>query len=89
MEKLKVNFDFDNIEISEFSEESYEQIILATITSVCEDNDVNLISVDIDSYIDDDCLVVNKIEVETDTPIKSDKIENILKNEFGFEVSVN
>ncbi len=89
IESLGTNFDFDNIEMSEFSKENFEQIIITTIKSVCEDNNVNIVSVDIDSYIDDDSLVVNKIEVEIDTPTKSDKIENILKNEFGFEVSVN
>ena len=83
------NFDFENLELNEFSEENYEQVIITTIKSICEDCNVEVISVDIDSYINDDCLVVDKIEVETDTPTKSEEIEAILKNEFGFEVSVN
>ena len=89
IESVNMDFDFDNPELSEFSEENYEQVIIATIKSVCEDNDVEVISIDIDSYIKDDYLVIEKIEVETDTPTKSEKIEIILKNEFGFEVSVN
>lgn len=89
IESVNMDFDFDNPELSEFSEENYEQVIIATIKSVCEDNDVEVISIDIDSYINDDYLVIEKIEVETDTPTKSEEIEIILKNEFGFEVSVN
>ncbi len=89
IESINMNFDFENLELNEFSEENYEQVIITTIKSICEDCDVEVISVDIDSYINDDCLVVEKIEVETDTPTKSDEIEAILKNEFGFEVSVN
>lgn len=89
IESVNMNFDFENHELNEFSEENYEQVIITTIKSICEDCNVEVISVDIDSYINDDCLVVDKIEVETDTPTKSEEIEAILKNEFGFEVSVN
>ena len=89
IESVNMNFDFENLELNEFSEENYEQVIITAIKSICEDCNVEVISVDIDSYINDDCLVVDKIEVETDTPTKSEKIEAILKNEFGFEVSVN
>ena len=89
IESVNMNFDFENHELNEFSEENYEQVIITTIKSICKDYGVEVISVDIDSYINDDCLVVDKIEVETDTPTKSEEIEAILKNEFGFEVSVN
>lgn len=89
IKSFNMNFDFENLELNEFSEENYEQVIITAIKSICEDCNVEVISVDIDSYINDDCLVVDKIEVETDTPTKSEEIEAILKNEFGFEVSVN
>ena len=88
IEPINVELDLKNVEFSDFSKENYEQIILTTINNVCAENDVEIISVDIDSYIEDENLVVNKIEVETDTPNKSEKIEDILKNEFGFEVNV-
>lgn len=88
IEPINVELDLKNVEFSDFSKENYEQIILTTINNVCAENDVEIISVDIDSYIEDENLVVNKIEVETDTPNKSEEIEDILKNEFGFEVNV-
>lgn len=88
IEPINVELDLKNVEFSDFSKENYEQIILTTINNVCAENDVEIISVDIDSYIEDENLVVNKIEVETDTPNKSKEIEDILKNEFGFEVNV-
>lgn len=89
IKSFNINFDFENLELNEFSEENYEQVIITAIKSICEDCNVEVISVDIDSYINDDCLVIEKIEVETDAPTKSEEIEAILKNEFGFEVSVN
>ena len=88
IEPINVELDLKNVEFSDFSKENYEQIILTTINNVCAENDVEIISVDIDSYIEDENLVVDKIEVETDTPNKSEEIEDILKNEFGFEVNV-
>ncbi len=89
IEPIKLDLDFNNVELNEFSEENYEQVIITTIKSVCDDNNVEVFSIDIDSYISEDCLIVEKIEVETDTPAKSEKIKNILKDEFGFEVTVN
>lgn len=88
IEPINVELDLKNVEFSDFSKENYEQIILTAINNVCAENDVEIISVDIDSYIEDENLVVNKIEVETDTPNKSKEIEDILKNKFGFEVNV-
>ena len=88
IEPINVELDLKNVEFSEFSKENYEQIILTTINNVCDENGVEIISVNIDSYIEDENLVVNKIEVETDTPNKLEEIEDILKNEFGFEVNV-
>ena len=88
IEPINVELDLKNVEFSDFSKENYEQIVLTTINNVCAENDVEIISVDIDSYIEDENLVVDKIEVETDTPNKSEEIEDILKNEFGFEVNV-
>ena len=88
IEPINVDVDLKNLEFSEFSKENYEQIILTTINNVCDENGVEIISVNIDSYIEDEKLVVNKIDVETDTPNKSKIIEDILKNDFGFEVNV-
>lgn len=84
-----MNFNFDNIEQSQFTEDNYEQVIVTAIKSICDDNNIEVFSVDIDAYINEDCLVVKKILVETDTPGKSKNIEELLKKELGFEVSVN
>lgn len=84
-----IDLDFESVEINELTKDSYEQIILMTIKNVCDEREVEVISVDIDSHINDDNnLAVDKILVEIDSTNKSEEIESILKNEFGFEVSV-
>lgn len=88
IKKTNYDFDFENIELSEFSKENYEQVIITAIKNVCEENNVELFSVDIDSHIIDDSLVVEKIIVDIDNSANSEKIEKILYEQCGFEVSV-
>lgn len=89
IETKNIDFNFDDLEFNEFSEENYEQVIITTIESICKENNIEVFSVDIDSKVVDDYLVVDKIFIETDSPDRSDEIEKLLKNEFEFEVSVN
>lgn len=84
-----ISFNIEDVEQSQLTEENYEQVIATAIKNICDNNNIEVLSVDIESYMDDDCLVVEKILVETDTPDKSKNIEELLKNELGFEVSVN
>ncbi len=81
-------FEFGNTEIGELTEEAYENVIKMTVEEVCSQNSVNVISIDIDSYISDNYLYVNDIMVSIDKPEKSGLIESQLKEKFGFEVSV-
>ena len=82
------DFEFGNTEIGELTEEAYENVIKMTVEEVCSQNSVNVISIDIDSYISDNYLYVNDITVSIDKPEKSGLIESQLKEKFGFEVSV-
>lgn len=82
------DFEFGNTEIGELTEEAYENVIKMTVEEVCSQNSVNVISIDIDSYISDNYLYVNDITVSIDKPEKSGLIESQLKEKFGLEVSV-
>ncbi len=84
-----ISFNIEDMEQSQLTEENYEQVIATAIKNICDNNNIEVLSVDIDSYMDDDCLVVEKLLVETDAPDKSKNIEELLKKELGFEVSVN
>lgn len=84
----KLDFEFSNIVFGELTEETYENVIKMTIEEICVQNSVDVISIDIDSYISDDYLYVNNISVTIDKSEKSGLIESQLKEKLGFEVSV-
>lgn len=88
IKKTNYDFNFESIELNEFSEENYEQVIITAIQGACEENNVELFSVDIDSHISDDSLVVEKIIVDIDNSANAEKIQKILYEQYGFEVSV-
>lgn len=92
LSKIEFNdfqYDFNNIEFNEVTEEGYEKIIVSSIKEVCSKNSVEVISVDVDSYISDKYLFVNEIVVKIDESEKSKAIEGLLESELGFEVTVN
>lgn len=84
----QLDFEFSNTELGELTEETYENVIKMTIEEICVQNSVDVISIDIDSYINDDYLYVNNISVTIDKSEKSGLIESQLKEKLGFEVSV-
>ena len=81
--------DSNNVDESEIYLESFDKIVVESINSVCDDNNVTIISVEIDSYIDnDDNYVVNKIIVETDLPERNEEMESTLYEQLKFEVDM-
>ena len=81
--------DSNNVDESEIYLEGFDKIVVESIYSVCDDNNVTIISVEIDSYIDnDDNYVVNKIIVETDSPERNEEMESTLYEQLKFEVDV-
>lgn len=79
----------DEDSFSLYYQEGYKTIISESIINVCEKHDINVISIEIDSYIDDenyfvvDCLVV---DIEDDSRII--EVKDIIKKNLNYEVSV-
>lgn len=79
----------DEDSFSLYYQEGYKTIISESIINVCENHDINVISIEIDSYIDDenyfvvDCLVV---DIEDDSRII--EVKDIIKKNLNYEVSV-
>ena len=81
--------DSNNVDESEIYLEGFDKIVVESINSVCDDNNVTIISIEIDSYIDnDDNYVVNKIIVETDSPERNEEMESTLYEQLKFEVDM-
>ena len=89
MELNNFNFEFDNVLTSITNQEAYEEIISSSIYDVCEKNSVEVLSIDIDSYLSDNYLHVEKVCVKISSPEKAQYIKEEIKNKLGYEVNVN
>lgn len=90
-----VKFDFDpNFDIDESNTEAiyqngYESIIKESIEKICTDNNIDIISINIESYLDKNGdFIVNNIFIECEDSDNKDNIQSILHKELGFEVEV-
>ena len=87
-ESVKIRTENSDISYEEYYEEGYETVFTQAVTNLCNNIGVNVLSLEIDSYIDDEgYLNVNKIKlhINSDNP---QEIETMIKNELGFEVEV-
>lgn len=88
---LKADFDFNTenkIQYDECYQEGYETIITQAITNLCNNMGVRVLSIDINSYIDDEgYFTVNKIILQTNSN-NQNEIKVKIKNELGFEVEI-
>ena len=87
-ESVKIRTENSDISYEEYYEEGYETVITQAVTNLCNNMGVKVLSLEIDSYIDDEgYLNVNKIKlhINSDNP---QEIETMIKNELGFEVEV-
>lgn len=88
--KESIKLESDNLDVSyeEYYEDGYKAVITQAVTNICNDMDVKVLSIDIDSYIDDEgYLNVEKIILDTDAD-NPQEVQNKIKNELGFEVEV-
>lgn len=77
-------------EYEEFYQKGYEKLVKEAIINTCEKLSVTVLSVDIDSYIDDEgYLNIQSLAITTDSPERKTEIEERLKKELGFEVNVS
>lgn len=87
-ESIKINTENSDVSYEEYYEEGYEAIVTQAVTNLCSDMGVKVLSLHIDSYIDDEgYLNVNKIKLKTDAE-NAKNIEEKIKSELGFEVEV-
>lgn len=90
-----IEFNIDSyLDIEEYNtediyQEGYENIVKESILKVCTDKNIDIESISVDSYIDDNGdYVINKIIIESNVSDKKDYIKSIIKSELGFEVEV-
>lgn len=85
--KIDTIENYDDTDYTEIYKNGYETIIIKTIENVCASNSVRLLSINIDSYIDENqYLVVNRIELELNTDEKNQIIQKELKEKSDIEV---
>lgn len=85
--EININNDTETNSYNDVYKDGYETIIIKSIEKVCENNNVSIINININSYIDNDgYLVVEKIEIELSDSNKNQIIERELKEQFDYEV---
>lgn len=85
--KIDTIENYDYSDYTEIYKSGYETIIIKTIENVCDSNGVTILSINIDSYIDENqYLVVNRIELELNTDEKNQIIQKELKEKSDIEV---
>lgn len=90
-----IEFNIDSyLDIEEYNtediyQEGYENIVKESILKVCTEKNIDIESISVDSYIDDNGdYVIDKIIIESNVSDKKDYIKSIIKSELGFEVEV-
>lgn len=87
-ESIKLESNDSEISYEEYYQDGYEAVITQAVTNLCNDMGVKVLSLDIDSYIDNEgYLNVEKIVLNTDST-NTEEVKNKIKNELGFEVDV-
>ncbi len=83
------NYEENDYEYNNYNQKVYEEIIKETIKKACIENNTKVISMSIDSYIDDnDYCVIKNIELIIENKENCEKIKNVIKDELGYEVNV-
>ena len=86
---FKLEEQDDVVSYEEYYKNGYENIVIEAIKNVCADNDVSVISIDIDSYIDEnEYYCINNILLEINSSDMKEIIREDLKEKLGFEVNV-
>lgn len=85
---FSLEFDVE-AEDDEIYLDGYEKVVVESIKRVCNENNVSIISVNVDSYLDDNGdYTINEIIVEIDSPERANEIKSVLENQLQFEVEV-
>ncbi len=69
--------------------DGYDKIVVESIRNLCKEYKIEIISFDMDSYIDEDgYLVVNNLTIDISDKSRIIETESIIKQNLGFEVTV-
>lgn len=84
---IELNIESD-ISYDEYYKEGYEMIISNAITNLCNSIGVEVLDIDINSYIDNEgYIIVNNIFLKTDSE-NPQAAKNEIEKKLGFEVQV-
>lgn len=95
LENIFDDFDIINSDINieqsydDYYKEGYEKIIFRAIKNICDENNVNISSIEIYSYVDEEGnLNIRNIEMKTDSPEQNNPLKQKIKDKLGFEVTI-
>ena len=72
-----------------YYQEGYKTIVLESIKNICEKHEINVISIEMDSYIDDENnFVVDNLVVDIEDDSQINEAIDLIKNSLKYEVNV-
>ncbi|MBO5334174.1 MAG: hypothetical protein J6B37_08715 [Clostridia bacterium] len=72
-----------------YYQEGYKTIVLESIKNICEKHEINVISIEMDSYIDDENnFVVDNLVVDIEDDSRINEAIDLIKNSLKYEVNV-
>jgi hypothetical protein len=85
--ELKIENEYETSSYTDIYKNGYENILIQSIENICEENDVQIIYINLDSHLDGDgYLVVNNIEIQLNNNDKKEIIKNEINKQFNYEV---
>ena len=80
--------EFQNETLEEYYEKSYVEILNKIILDACNENKVELLSLNIKSDVDGNDFIIESIDLVIDKKSKVEHIKKYIKDKFNLEVNV-
>lgn len=87
----KFSVDFNDYETNndKIYISGYEEIVKKSIENICQNMSVNILDIEIDSYLNDDgYLFINFLEIDIDDNNRISEVESKINKQLGYEVNV-
>ena len=95
LENIFNDFEFINFDkkyeqsYDDYYKDGYEKIIIQAIKNICKEDNVDIMYIEINSYVDEESnLIIRNIDIKTAAPELNDILKKKINNKLGFEVTI-
>ena len=95
LENIFNDFEFINFDkkyeqsYDDYYKDGYEKIIIQAIKNICKEDNVDIMYIEINSYVDEESnLIIRNIDIKTAAPELNDILKKKINDKLGFEVTI-